>query len=75
MYDDNGGGGGDVWLTAHDDDVRSTRPRSGVSSHRQPMWNGLSGAKYPQTESVHRELVDPVVRQHLSVPRETTAAV
>jgi len=60
---------------AHDNDVRSARPRSGVPSDRQPVWNGLPRTQCPRTESVHRQLVDPAVWRRLSLPRQTTAAL
>ena len=62
-------------LSAHDHDVRSSRPCSGVSSDRQPLWNGLSGTQHPQTKSVRRELVDPALWQHSSTSEQATTTV
>jgi len=43
----------DVWFAAHDNDVRSSGPGGGVSSHGEPVWNGLPRAEYTQAESIH----------------------
>ena len=60
---------------AHDDDVRSTRPCGGVSSHCEPVWHGLPGTRYPRSGSVHRQLASPTVWHHLPTQGQASTAL